>query len=116
MRIVKTTNSNFGNSNSHIKHGAVKNTELSHNDGDLDGDDTVVKNQLIATQTTDYKRFVGGRWRSFSPFIAQYIDQKNTKRSRAHIGRKPNHQAQKIYKNSVHAVKQNKDQKFDQSI
>ncbi|MGL1919721.1 MAG: hypothetical protein OCD03_01710 [Hyphomicrobiales bacterium] len=113
MRITKIQNLNFSHSDNFS--GQYQPKENSNN-AQNSATPIAIDKQLVPTQTTEYKRFTNRRLNSNNPFLAQYIDQSNTKRSRGFIGRKPAWQVQKSYKNSSEIAQKTVNSRLDMSI
>lgn len=113
MRITKIQNLNFNHSDS-LSGG------FQPDDNQNDAQDTSstisTNKQLVPTQPTEYKRFKNVRQNSNNPFLAQYIDQSSSQRSRGFIGRKPALQVQKSYENTAKIVKNKANSSLDMAI
>lgn len=97
MRISKIQNSSFGHSGRNPSPAQPTN---NHKPQAATAAPIANDRQLVSLQPTEYKQFNSEKQFTYNPFLAQYIDQSNSVRSRQYIGSKPAWQAKKQYENA----------------
>lgn len=100
MNVIKTSNTGFKYLNNKHKNAQQTSTANSQTEANKVAGKVSTSRQLVPVQPIEYKRFNNIKQHSDNAFLAQYIDQSNSQRRRAFIGRKPAWQAKNTYQNA----------------